>query len=332
MSWRSSTDGRDACITEAALRGAVERKLGRNPFTDGEHADVIIEGEETAGGRRELRAQVVQRDRRGNLQGSRTLEAQSCAELLRAATLIVALIIDQHGDGRAAGGAAEPEPPPTPPARIPPATPGNEPDVPRRESPPRRDDQSRRAEPPPPPPTRPRSRTALELALGGGVGTNVGVLPSASTTLLVTTRLTSKSRWSFDWTGAYSLPQDFRRPDVRAHFAVVEQRVRTCFGFVRWSNGTVDGCGGITWGAIIPSTTGVREGNDSWRVIAGPTGGAGLQLGRGDGAVRVDIGATLPFRQYAFSYVGSANTRKDLYSTETVMFFVALSGLGTISP
>lgn len=312
-------------MTEPALRDAVERKLGRKPFVDVERADVLIEGEETAAGHGAFRARVVQRDRRGALLGSRDLEAQSCASLLRAATLVVALIIDPHGDGRGRDSAEAP-PSEAPPRERPP--PRSEPDLTSTKPSRRRPDELRRAEPP----LVARSSTMLRLALGGGVGTSVGVLPSASTTLFASARLVSRSRWSFDWRGGYSLPQNILRPDVRAHFAAVEQKIRACFAFLRWSSGVLDGCGGFAWGAVLPSTTGVRQGDDSWRVLTGPTGGAALQLDRDAAAVRIEIGVTLPFRKYSFSYFDVANTRKDLYSTHEIIVLVSLSGLGTISP
>ena len=173
---------------------------------------------------------------------------------------------------------------------------------------------------------------APSLALGGGVGTSVGVLPSPSTTLLATARLTWGSRWSFDWRGAYSLPQSVLRPDVRARFAAFDQQLRACFALVRWSHANLDGCGGFVWGAIVPDTTRVRGGNDSWRVLAGPTAASALQLGRGPAALRIEVGVTFPYRTYAFSYFDVANARKDLYSTHGVIFVASLSGLGTISP
>lgn len=325
LSW-SSRAGQRACVTEPAVREAVERKLGRRPFADVDRADVFIEGEEIAAGHGDFRARVVQRDRRGVILGSRDLEAQSCASLMRAATLVVALIIDARGEEPAGPDSAEARRPGTS-AEVPPPAADATDEVSRPERPPGRE-RVRRVEPSP----AARSRTAFELALGGGAGTSVGVLPSPSATLFAFARLASRSRWSFDWRAGYSLPQHILRPDLRGHFVAVEQHLRACFAVVRWPGGNLDGCGGFTWGAVFPSTTGVREGNDGGRVIAGPTAGAGLELGRNGAAVRVDVGATFPFREYSFSYVDVANVRRPLYSTQPVIFFVSLSGLGTISP
>ncbi len=327
LSWGSGTRPH-ACVTQAALREAVQRKLGWDPFSEPEHAEVFIEGEETVARPGDFRGHVVSRDRRGELLGARDLAARSCADFLSAATLVVALIIDpEGGEGAALDSTEEPPletrsmlPPPAPPERPPseappspaahrPATPHGTPRAP----------SARRHAP------------AFELDLGGGIGTGVGVLPSPSTTLFAFARLPSRSRWSFDWRGAYSLPQSLRRPDVDGTFAAVEQTFRACFAFVRWRGGSLDGCIGIAWGAVLPRTAGVRQGNDSWRVIAGPTAGAALAFGRKRASIRLDVGVTLPSRVYSFSYLDAADVRRPLYSTQDVIFSVSLSTLATIS-
>lgn len=85
------------------------------------------------------------------------------------------------------------------------------------------------------------------------------------------------------------------------------------------------------WGAVIPKTTSVDRGNDSWRVIAGPTAALGLQVRTGPGHARLDVGTAFPFREYSFLYLGAGGERKQFYSTDGVLFFVSLGWLGTIS-
>ena len=316
-------------MTQADLREAVQRKLGWDPFTEPERADVLIEGKETVARPGELRAHVVSRDRRGTLLGSRDLEARSCADLLSAATLVLALVIDPEGRGGGGGGAArdssdgaplETRPPLPPPQQAPPEMPPS-PAAPPSAGRPRmhRAPIGRREAPP------------FELDLGGGIGTSVGILPSPSTPLLAFARLLSRSRWSFDWRGAFSLPQSLRRPGVEGTFAAVEQDVRACFAVVRWHGGNLDGCGGIAWGAVVPRTDGVRQGNDSWRVLVGPTAGAALALDRKPATIRLDVGVTLPSRVYSFSYLDETDGRNPLYSTQEVIFTLSLSALATIS-
>ena len=113
-------------------------------------------------------------------------------------------------------------------------------------------------------------------------------------------------------------------------FAAIEQQLRACFAFVRWPNATLDTCGGFVWGGVIPKTTGVRQGNDSWRVVAGPAGALAVHLNRRGPAVRLDLGIALPSREYTFSYRSLAGERKAFYSTDDVVFSASQSVLGTI--
>jgi len=322
LSWRASK-GHAGCVTEDALRDAVERKLERKPFTEADRAEIHIDGVESAVGKNLFRARVTQRDRHGVLLGTRDLEAQSCPSLRRAATLVVSLIIDPNGDGGAPRGSADPE-------REPEPEPEMERPAPAQPAPSR----ARRRPPdarllPLPPAARPH---ALDLSLGFGVGTAAGVLPSASVRLLAMARLDlAGSRWSFDWTGGYSIQQTVQDGAVRGQFAAVEQQIRACVAFVRWGPGQADACGGFMWGAVIPHTTSVDRVNDSWRVVAGPTAGLGVRVRTGAASARLDIGIALPFREYAFLYLGAAGQPNRFYSTDGVLLFVSLIGLGTIS-
>jgi len=86
----------DGCLAEAALREGVEQRLGREPFTDVGHADIVIHVEESAVGDDRFGARVTERARDGAVRGVRVLDAQSCPGLRRAATLVVTLIIEPH--------------------------------------------------------------------------------------------------------------------------------------------------------------------------------------------------------------------------------------------
>jgi hypothetical protein len=319
LSWRGGPRPGATCLTQAALQEAVERKLGRSPFTSLERADIRIEGEEIALGRDRFRATVTQRDRTGTVLGSRELETQRCTSLLRAATLVVALIIDPYGERSATDGGQDGPPPAPPVSSLPPA------------APPPAALPALRSPPPPLPAARPVAR-AWALSLGAGAGSSVGILPSASVTLLALARLkATRSRWSFDWRGGYSLSQTLREGNVRGEFAAVEQQIRACFELGRWPSGQVDACGGLLWGAVIPNTRRVSLGDDSWRPILGPTGGLGLQLGRTQNGARIDLGFALPSREYSFFFRDVTGARKLFYSTDGVLFLFSVSGLGTIS-
>ncbi|MDF2696050.1 MAG: hypothetical protein K0S65_4433, partial [Labilithrix sp.] len=108
LSWRERP-APVACVTEAALRAVVAEKLGRDPFTDRERADVVIEGEEVSVGAG-LRARVRERARDGTILGSREVDAESCPRLIRATGIVVALIAKPREDrepGEDRGGRGE---------------------------------------------------------------------------------------------------------------------------------------------------------------------------------------------------------------------------------
>ena len=127
------------------------------------------------------------------------------------------------------------------------------------------------------------------------------------------------------------MPQRVGDGSVRGEFAAVEQQVRACVAFVRFGGARADTCGGFMWGAVIPKTTSVDRGNDSWRVIAGPTAALGFQLRRGPARGRVDVGIAFPLREYSFLYLGAGGALKQFYTTDGVLIFVSLGWLGTIS-
>lgn len=323
LSWKVPTST-ERCVEETALRESVEARLGRSTFTELANADIVIEAEETSVGQGEFRARVTERDRLGNARGVRELKAQSCPSLRRAATLIVALIIDPYRNGKRPDepGEAAPPPPPAPASD--------------------RVEEVGREEPRPPRPERvdaPSAPVALEsrkrtwnVALGLGAGSSVGVLPSASVTLFAVVRLEpSASRWSFDWSGGYSFPQRVSDGAVHADFSAVEQRLRTCVAVVRLPASVLDGCAGLAVGAILPDTVGVQSGSDHWRLLVGPTAAVAFDMRRGPIGGRVELGLTWGLRQHDFSYFDLANERKGFYSTETFVFFVSLSGIGKFS-
>ncbi len=327
LSWRSDTRP-GGCATEASLREGVERKLGRAPFASREEAELIIEGRERALGNNRYQARIIQKNRDGAVLGERNLDAQSCAALLRGAILVVALFIDPNqnrpaedvpAQGRKdeAPPASEDEPPPgrdTPPLVGPPSI------------------SPHRQAPLPPAPPAPRSRSkrmppGFQVSMGLGAGAATGMLPSVNGILLGVGRLShERSRWSFDWTGEYALPQTVVRRSVRGEFGAIQQQLRTCLGLAGWRNVTLDACGGVVWGAILPETVGVRAQSDRFRVFAGPTAATAVQFRRGESFVRLEAGAMVPQRRFMFAYIGAEGAVERFYSTSPVTFFVALTG------
>lgn len=325
LAWR---DRPGACVTAAALRAVVVEKLARDPFTDRERADIVIEGEEAAptGGR--LRARVQERTRDGAVLGSREIDAESCPRLVRATGIVVALFVkaseerepgEERGPGEEHAGQDEPavgrETPPE--VRAPP-----EPSAPPVTSPrpPLRDG--------PPPAER---RRPFELSLGLGAAAAVGVLPSASAGLRGVARLErASSRWSFEWTGGYTLPQPFRSRAVRGTLAAVDQQVRACVDLRPARGVRLDACGGAFWGAIVPRTAGLTEEDHSWRPLAGPAAALAAQLRDGTRSGRLELGIAAPVVGRTLYFQSVEGEPERLYSTGRVIFFVGVSGLLTI--
>ena len=315
LTWRSEP-GAAACVTERAVRDAVEKKLRRKPFTDPAHADIVIEGQElSADGR--FRARLTQRDRSGVVLGSRELDAPTCGDLIRTTAIVVALFVEPDKDREPAERRsdeesiddrpperAEPTPRTRPTNRVPPV-PADVPALP--------------------------SRRPLELSLGVGGAASVGLLPSASVALRGVARLEhTGSRWSFEWSGGYSLPQTLREGSVRGTFSAFDQQLRACLALVAESKIRLDACGGGFWGAIVPSTAGVKDGNDAWRPIGGPLGALAVELREPSRSLRLDLGlAALPVRRSLYYLTSDAEPAR-FYSTGRVILFVGLSGLLTI--
>jgi hypothetical protein len=338
LAWRKDARA-PACVDEAMLRDAVENRLDRKLFVDPARADIVIEAQESSVSRDQFRARVTERDRHGTLRGVRLLEAQSCPSLRRAATLIVKLLIEPHLSGNRAEeataerpppdthGAFESAPPPSPSethaaleSASPPSPPHRPPGAESAPAP-RRDRENHPGLPP------------FYLSIGLGVGTTVGVLPSASTTAFAVARLASpSSRWSFDWWGGYSLPQRLRRDGaVTGDFSAVEQRVRVCLSFTRWSSYELDACAGVVGGAIVSSTSGIGPEKDRLQPLVGPTAALAFERRAGPLAGRIELGTVYTVKQYDFSYLNPTSERAGFYSTNTVLFFIALSGVGRIS-
>ena len=317
LTWRS--EAKAPCVTETALRAGVARKLGRAPFTEQEHAEVVIEGEEHAldGGR--WRARIAERSRDGALLGEREITAKSCESLLRAATFVVALFIDPDQDLEPASddeapASARDEPPNelAPPPPPPPRSPTPAPDTQR-------------------PPAREPSGFDLRLGLGASVGS--GLLPSVNGSLLATARLEKgRSPWSFDWTGTYSWPQTIAHGTIRGEFAAVQQRARACLALIDGSATRLEACGGAMWGAIIPQTTGVLAASGAWRRLLGPTAALALEIRSGGKAARLEAGLDVPLGRYEFNYLSNTAEPKLFYTSGGVVVFVGLSGLQTILP
>ena len=309
-------DPKTRCIDESALRAGVERKLGRAPFVDEAQADIVIEGQESPleGGR--WRARITQRDRDGVLVAEREIKAKDCANLLRAATVVIALVIEPSRDQEVPAERTAPVPAPRP--RLP---------------------SSARPLPAATPTPAPRARSSSEprsafaLRLGVGASATGGLLPSVSGSVLAVARIgRPDSPWSFDWTGGYAWPQEVSDGAIRGEFSAVGQRLRACLALVTGTKARVDACGGALWGAIIPEINGVLATSESWRKLLGPTAALALDLRARGAGMRLEAGFEVPIERFSFTYLSNTGEPRHFYTSGGAMFFVSVAGLQTIFP
>ncbi|OJY21972.1 MAG: hypothetical protein BGO98_34640 [Myxococcales bacterium 68-20] len=333
LTWDAGT--KRSCITESALRAAVEQKIGR-PLGDVEHADIVIEGRETKRAVDHVSAEVAQRTHDGKRLGSRTIHARDCRGLHEAATLVVALIVQadqeeisieqaptrtehtehaelaEHAD-KTQTAAPVALSPTAPRVAHPPSSPGT-------------------------PPSKatghkaPRSKGArFELSLGPGVEASTGILPSVAGLLGVHARLKrTSSPWSFDWMGGYALPQTLHRGATVGEFSALEQRIRVCAAPYERRAFAFELCGGALWAVVIPNTTGSLAGHHAWSSTGAPLVSLGADLSEGAAALRLEASAALPFRRYSFTYRDAERGLSSFYTTAPAFFFLGLSGRLTI--
>ena len=323
LEWRSE---KAPCVRGEAVREAVESALGRSLFVDREHADIVIDGEERRADER-FRARVTQRDRTGANLGTRELEAETCAGLERMTIVVVTLFIEPSL------GREEP-PPPSPPPPSPPSP---------------RSDGDDLAPPPPPRPRAPRSTRSTKSApgrppsrdtqapeharsaalhLGVGAGAALGLLPGPSMSLRGVMRLAiPRSRFTFDWSIGYSLPQSVVVDRwVRATFFAVDQQLRGCFTAARVATLELDACAGGSFSAIVPSTRGITGGDESARTLLGPTAALAARVQGAPGAMHIELGLAVPWRRRFQSYVTQSGEIRTLYASSPVIGLAGVAG------
>lgn len=146
-------DAPTSCPLATDLSRAVSERLGYDPFVSGAEKVVRVRITTAPGGKR-FRAHIDVRAQ-GAPQGERDIPEESdCAEVVRAASLMVALAVDPLADGRPTHPAPSAPPVPTPPSPPPSAAPVAS-------TPPR--------EPPPAPPAAPAEELRFHLQAGAMV-------------------------------------------------------------------------------------------------------------------------------------------------------------------
>lgn len=322
FSWRAEADA--TCLSEAQLRAAVERKLGRSVFAPLDEAEIVIQGAEVRD-RSRFRVRVTQHDRAGREHGSRELTAQTCAELERMTVVFIALVLEPGGAPEPTRGermpdAGVPEPKELPEEAVFPIAPNDDAmpttaDV--SSAPSARPVVTQRA------PSHQAAR--VELHAGAGAGAAAGMLPTVSATLRVTTRLTARgSRLSADWSLGMTLPQIVTDGTVRASLAAVDQQARGCWAWLD-RGARVDTCAGAFFGALIPRSTNLDDQDSPALSVLGPTASLGVRVASGPATFHVELGVVAPSLRRTLRYLGRGGDERTLYAMP------ALMGLATLS-
>lgn len=117
LTWVRSGDSQ-SCLSEAALRQAVEQRLGRRVFTSSEHADLRVRATLKRLSKPLLwQAEITMETPQGNALGQRVLTAPGarCSALNESLALVLALLVDRSVEPTAPPEAApSPADPPSP--------------------------------------------------------------------------------------------------------------------------------------------------------------------------------------------------------------------------
>ncbi|MBX3201850.1 MAG: hypothetical protein KF850_04290 [Labilithrix sp.] len=324
FSWRSEPGA--TCLTEDKLRAAVEKKLGRSVFASLDEAELVIEGQELRD-RDRFRARVEQHDRAGREHGSRELTAETCAALERMTVVFIAFVLEPGGAPDRTHGE------PTPDARAQEPRELTEAERPARQIVPKDGatvSASETASSPSRRPTvmkRPPARRAprVELHAGAGAGAAVGILPRASASVRVTTRLTAQgSRLSADWSLGMTLPQIATDGAARASFAAVDQQTRGCWAWLDRA-ARIDTCAGLFFGALLPTSTNLDNRDTPALSVLGPTASLALRVTDGPATFHVELGVVAPSLRRSISYLDRDGADRTLHAMP------ALMGLATMS-
>lgn len=297
IAWSAPAD--DACIDPSSLQAAVIARLGRDPFVDAEHAEMVLEGHELApssAGRR--RARLEQRDHDKQVVGTRELEAASCAELIRSAAFVIVLIVEPDALLR------EPAP-----------TPGEEPEAP----PPRR--AVGQPEPPSLPPQ--RARTPPTLHVGAGLTYGRGLLPGDDIGGALTVGLSPwRAPLRFDWRGSYRAALGTPR---RRQFSAFMQEWRACI--VVGGSGSLGGaaCAGGAVGTVHPGAAGLSDGDQAAKTVFGPLVALAPSFRVGDTSVAADVALFFPRPRWAFSYEDEAGRERTLHELGRIFVTTTIS-------
>ncbi len=264
LEWRAPA----GCPNADHVRAEISRLIGPDAHPQGV---TRVSGEITAqeGGAFSVRLALEQSGRTGE----RTLSAASCAEVSRAAALLVALAIEP--------GAAEEDPVPLPPPAPPPVPPAQPPPTPR-----------------PPPrvlaPPREVAKQRPQLVISLGPATEVGLLPALGAGAEATLGV-ELDRLSLEAYGADYLHRDQDAELGRAGgtFALLSLGARACFGLLP-GRVSIAGCAAFSENRVRARGYGVSQPGSATTHIGAASLGVRVQLALGSHAsLRLDAGPGL---------------------------------------
>jgi len=267
------TDDSAACPNAAELRAGIVSHLGRDPFGEpnAPSVDVAIRKGTT------LRAEIMVVP--GSTGGSaapprtRTIDGDSCTELVRAAALVAALAIEED---------VKPSPPPPPPAVVEP-TPPPPPPIDR--------------DAPSPPPNGDSLRRASFVALASAM-TSVGLLPAPGPGFSGALRVRLAPELWLSGRGLLLAPA--RMPDDTFSMSMLGGGAGAC-----WEPGGSDRVAAITCAHVLGGSLRVQDASVAMRdgskgfAAASISGGARARIG-GPVVVEATLEGVVPFAHPTF--------------------------------
>jgi hypothetical protein len=294
LAWQRSP-GAAQCMTAEALRQSVAKRLGRDPFVDGE-GDVTLRGRASAEG--EPSGWVVELELRtssGLPIGTRTLrtEAAHCSALDESLPLVVALMLDVPRDEL-------PRPLPAPPPPVPKSvTPPSPISVPRETHAPREPWRFQLA-------VLATGAAGLVPGIGLGAGVSLGVEPPTF--------------WLTELDVAVWLPSDAERPEGGSRFRLVTVGLALCPLSLDSAPLRLDVCAGQRIGRLSAEGFGFERNREQARLsyALGARARGWLTLA---GPLRVGLGAggEVPLWRDQFVYSAANGQRPSLFRMSPVV-------------
>ena len=273
------TDDGAACPNAAELRAAIVAHLGRDPFGEPNAPSVDVAIRKSTTLRAEITVVPTPAGGASAPPRTRTIDGDSCTELVRAAALVAALAIEED---------TKPAPPPPPPAPVEPAPPPPPP-------PPLPIDRDRDS--PTPAPNGDSLRRASFVAIASAM-TSVGLLPAPGPGVSGALRIRLAPELWLSGRGLLLLPA--RMPDDTFSMSMLGGGAGAC-----WEPGGSDRVAAIACAHVLGGSLRVEDASVAMRdgskgfAAASVSGGARARIG-GPVVVEATLEGIVPFAHPAF--------------------------------